>query len=103
MRDYSKTKLVSCANDVEILELLYLLKTNGFRYGNGAEIDDKNVPFTSAIDVKTGRPVHLPYVVHLDTKVIAFTSVICLGHLEEQYGGVTQYHDFLNIFAEKCS
>ena len=27
MRDYSKTKLVSCANDVEILELLHLLKT----------------------------------------------------------------------------
>ena len=102
MRDYSKTKLISCANDAEHLELLQLLKTNGFEYINGAEIDDKNVPFTSARDVKTGRPIHLPYAVHLDTKEIAFTSVICLGHLEEQYGGVIQYQDFLKIFEEEC-
>jgi len=100
MRDYSKTKLVSCANDAEHLELLHLLKTNGFKYRNGDEIDDKNVPSTSAYEVRTGKPVHLPYAVHLDTKAIAFTSLICLGHLEEQYGGVIQYQDLLKIFAE---
>lgn len=44
MSDYSKTKLVSCTNDAEILELLHMLKTNGFKYISGDEIDDKNVP-----------------------------------------------------------
>jgi hypothetical protein len=103
MRDYFKTKLVSCANDAEHLELLHLLKANGFKYVSGDEIDDKNVPSTSAHEVKTGKPVHNPYAVHLDTKVIAFTSGFCLGHLEKQYGGVIQYQDFQNIFTEKCS
>ena len=42
MSDYSKIKLVSCANDAEILELLHLLKTNEFKYISGDEIDDKN-------------------------------------------------------------
>ena len=101
MRDYSKTKLVSCANDAELLDLLRLLKTNGFKYANGADIDDKNVPSTSAKDVETGRPVHLPYAVHLNTKVIAFTSGFCLGHLEKQYGEVIQYKDVLNILMEE--
>ena len=101
MRDYSKTKLVSCVNDAEHLELLHLLKTNGFKYVSGDEIDDKNVPSTSAYEVKTGRPVHNPYAVHLDTKVIAFTSGFCLGYLKEQYGGVIQYQDFLSIYAEE--
>ena len=100
MRDYSKTKLISCANEAEILELLHLLKTNEFKYISGDEIDDKNVPSTSARDGRTGRPVHLPFAVHLDTKEIAFTSVICLGYLKEQYGGVIQYQDFLDRFTE---
>ena len=100
MRDYSKTKLISCANEAEILELLHLLKTNEFKYISGDEIDDKNVPSTSARDGRTGRPVHLPFAVQLDTKEIAFTSVICLGYLKEQYGGVIQYQDFLDLFTE---
>jgi len=102
MSDYSKTKLVSCTNDAEILELLHLLKMSRFKFISGDEIDDKNVPSTSARDGRTGRLVHLPFAVHLDTKEIAFTSVICLGHLEEQYGEIITYQDFLKIFEEEC-
>ena len=102
MSDYSKTKLVSCANDVEILELMHLLKTSGFKFSSGAEIDDKHVPSTSARDMETGRPIHNPFAVHLDTKEIAFTSGFCLWHLKELYGGVIQYQDFLCVFAKEC-
>ncbi len=100
MRKNSKIKLVQCANDAEILELMHLLKTNGYTYIGGDEINDKNVPRTFAYDAKTGRPVHLPFAVHLDTKVVAFTSGIYLRYIIEPYGGIIQYQNFKDLVAK---